>query len=375
LAAVESSDRANPTNNRTTKGAKVSELSKVRLHQLFQLAQHLLIAEPHIADGSELLPPFKGMFGITGMCLFDAGTETSYRAGSAAGELESATRSACLTGKDTDDPGSGVTVRVLRAGSRITGAIAFKGLKDPEQTAEPLISLVAALHERTRLRRKLGDEFKNGLTSILAAAGGLREAGPLSAVQLEMTRIVEEEASRLGSLISSVDRIGRLDQGEIHPRVDATNLTALVAQAVEQCSKRLPERRIVFQNDGEAFQVLADAELILVALGQVLDYVCRHAGRNSSVLVEIVVRRAFVVVGVSGTVDPRLPPDRERVFERPYRGARARSFSAEARSGLYQAREIALAHGGTLDFDPERPGPERIAFLLSLPRANGQPRE
>jgi K+-sensing histidine kinase KdpD len=324
--------------------------------------------EPHIADGNELLQPFKGMFGITAICLFDERAEAFYRAGSVADELEGATRSACQTGKDEDDPGSGIIIRCLRAASRITGAIAFKGLKDPEQMAEPLISLVAALHERTRLRRKLGDEFKNGLTSILAAAGGLREAGPLSAVQLEMARMVEEEASRMGSLISWVDRIDRLDQGEIHPRVDTINLTALVAQAVEQYPQKLPERRIVFNSHAGAFHVLADSELILVVLGQILDYVCEHVLQTSSVLLEIAARGTFVVVGVSGAVNSLLPADRERVFDPPYRGPRARGFSAESHSGLYQAREIAIAHGGAL----EQMGPGRFAFLLSLPQSNGQ---
>ena len=342
------------------------ELSKVRLHQLLQLAQHLLVAEPHIADGNELLQPFKGMFGITAICLFDERAEVFYNVGSGAGELEGATRTSCVTGEDADDSSAGITIRCLRSGSRITGAIAFKGLKDHEQTAEPLIALVTALHERTRLRRKLGEEFKNGLTSILAAAGGLREAGPLSAVQLEMTHMVEEEASRLGSVISWVDRIGRLDQGEIHPRVDTTNLTELVAQAVEQRLGKSPER-IVFNSHVGAFHVFADPELILVVLGQILDYVCEHVAHNSSVLVEIAARGAFVVVGVFGAADSLLPQDRERVFEPPYRGPRARSFSAEPHSGLYQAREIAKAHGGTL----EQVGFGRFAFLLSLPQSNG----
>jgi K+-sensing histidine kinase KdpD len=353
------------------KGAKLSELSKVRLHQLFQLAQRLLIMEPHVADGSELLAPFEGMFGVTAICLFDAGTDTFYETGSTAGDLEDATRSACRTRKDADDPDAGTTIRCLTAGSRITGAIAFQGLKDPAQTAEPLISLVAAVRERTRLRRKLGDELKNGLTSILAAAGGLREAGTLSGAQLEMAQMVEEEASRLGSLISWVDRVGRLDQGEIQPRVDTTDFASLITQAVERCSQKLPERQILLASQGEGFQVLADAELILVAFGQILDYVCRHGAGDTPVHVEVRADDAFVVVSISGAVELPLPPDRERLFEQPLRGAHPRSLSAEPRSELYLARGIAIAHGGALDFGAERTGTGRTALFLTLPRASG----
>lgn len=171
-----------------------------------------------MVDGSDLLAPFHGVFGIVAICLFDAATEAFFTSGSIARDLEGRTRAACIGGKDADDPRAAVTIRCLTAGGRITGAIAFQGLEDPEQTAGPLISLVAALHERTRVRRKLGDDFKNGLTAILAAAGGLREAGPLSSAQSEMARMVEEEASRLANLISWVDRISRIDQEEAPPR-------------------------------------------------------------------------------------------------------------------------------------------------------------
>ncbi len=350
----------------------MAELSKVRLHQLFQLARHLLVEEPHIADGNELLQPCKGMFGITAICLFDRGTETFYKTGSVSSDMESRARSACLDGKDADDPESGITVRCLRTGSRLTGAIAFRGLKDPEQTAEPLISLLSALYERTRLRRKLGDELKNGLTAILTAAGGMREAGPLSTIQLEMARMVEEEASRLGTLISWVERIGRLDQGEVHPRVDTADLTALVVEATEKVARHAPGQHILFDSAGETFRVLADAELILAALEQLLDYVCKHAARDSPVQIEIAPRSASVAVSVSTAVDPHLSVDREQAFGRPHRGTRVRGSSAEPLASLYQTREIAVAHGGTLDVDPEHSRPGRLAFVLSLPRANGQ---
>jgi len=56
-------------------------------------------------------------------------------------------------------------------------------------------------------------------------------------------------------------------------------------------------------------------------------------------------------------------------------GSRVPSFTAGSGLGLYVARKIVVAHGGTLDFDPERMGSAGVAFRLSLPRANGQPGE
>jgi hypothetical protein len=181
----------------------------VRLHQLLQFAEHLLVLEPQIMDGGDLLKPFHNVFGgalgIMAICLFDAGADAFYTSGPVTRELEGRTRHACLRGKDADDPEAGVTIRCLSAGGRITGAVAFLGLADAEQTAGPLLSVLAVLHERTRGRHKLSDELKGGLSAIMIAAGGIREAGPLSEAQSEMARMVEEEAARLAGMISSAD--------------------------------------------------------------------------------------------------------------------------------------------------------------------------
>jgi two-component system sensor histidine kinase KdpD len=370
----------------------VLTLSKARLNRLFQLAQQLLVLEPQVEEGSALLDPFQGVFGITAICLLDASTAGLYTIGSSAGELEDRIRRAYISAQDVDDRDAGIIIRRLVAGSRITGAIAFKGLEDPQLTAGPLVSLAAAFYQRARLRRQaseaavaaeieafrsavfdvLGDEFKNALTTILAATGGLREAGPLCAEQSDMARVVEEEASRLGSVISRLDRIAWLDDGEVSPRMDTTDLTALLAETLDQRSRRSPGRKIVFASRGTVFRALADAELIRLALSQLLDNVCQYSAPDSSILVGIDARGGAVVVSVSAEGNPIPSHERHRIFERSYIGSRAPSFAAGSSLGLYVARKIAVAHGGTLDFDPDRMETARVAFRLSLPRANGQ---
>ena len=298
----------------------MSKLSKGQLYRLFQLAQQLLAGELQLAGGGERLQPFQGVFGITAVCLFDASTTGFHSVGSTSAELENQAREAYVTDQDLDDPAAGVTIRRLTPGGQITAAIAFKGLEYPELTAGPLASLAAALHESSRLLdqakeaavtaeveafrsdtlRVLCDEFKNALTTILAAAGGLREAGPLGAEQSEMARVVEQEASRLGNVISRLDRMARLDRGEVRPRTDTINLAALVAQAVEQRLQIAPERRIVFDGSGKSFKAVADAELIGLALSQLFESVGQCSGPGSAIRVGIEARGGSVVVTVAG---------------------------------------------------------------------------
>src|SRR5579863_4481224 len=114
------------------KGAKVLTLSKARVYRLFQLAQQLLALEPKIEAGSALLDPFLGVFGTTAICLFDASTTGFFTIGSSTTELEDQTREAYIAGEDVDDRDAGISIRRLIAGGRITGAIGFEGLEDPQ---------------------------------------------------------------------------------------------------------------------------------------------------------------------------------------------------------------------------------------------------
>jgi two-component system, OmpR family, sensor histidine kinase KdpD len=393
------------------KEAKVSAQTNMRLYRLFQLAQRLLVLEPQIAEGTSLVEPFQGVFGATAICLYDAVTDRAYSIGPTSGELEGRARAAYTAGQDQDDPAAGIAIRSLTTQGRTTGAIAFHGLENPRLTAVPLAALAAALHEGIRLRREtaqaavaaevdafrlatfdvLGSECKNALTTILAATGGLREAGPLRAEQLEMARMVEEEASRLGHLISRLDWIARLDQGEVYPRLDSTNLTALVAQAVDHWSRIAPDRQILLASPEVAFTTLADPELLRLALSQLLDNACKFSAPGSTVHVDIEVEipagiqagiqagmgagmgahGSTAVVSVFSDGDPIPRHEQVRIFERSYMGARGSNFATGSGLGLYAARKIAVAHGGTLDLDPEKMRTNCVAFRLSLPRADG----
>jgi two-component system, OmpR family, sensor histidine kinase KdpD len=369
--------------------AKLAKLQKERLDRLYRLAQQLLAMEPEMVVGARFLEPFEGVFGLTAACIFDPVTAEAHTIGQARRGLVERTREAYIFEQDFDDRESGIAARRLQVRGRITGAIGFEGLEDPELTAGPLVALAATLQERTRAFRDASDsaaaaqveiyrtaildalahEFKTPLATILAAAGGLGEAGPLGVGQQEMAETIETEAARLGNLTSRLLQIARLDREDVHPQLESMSLAPLIVQIVNQYSRIPSDRRITLEQRDELFEVVADPELLRLAFSQLLDNACKYSLPGSTVSVRIERRASFIAIKVCNSGSSIPLGEHHRIFERFYRGAEARRFTSGSGLGLYVARKIALAHRGALDLESGRSSQDHVTFCLSIPRA------
>lgn len=371
---------------RVRKEATSARLQKERLDRLYQLSQQLLALEPEAAIGEMFLAPFHRLFGVIAICVFDADSAESYISGDSEHALAERTRDAFIRGQDLDDTNSGVAVRCLRVGGKITGTIGFEGLQDARETIGPLTALTIALMERTKAFREasaasaaqqteayrsavldaLAHEFKTPLATILAAAGGLREVGPLVPVQMEMADTVENEAARLGSLTSRLLRTARLDSEEVKPKLELVDVFPLVSHLAGAYSTRSPDRQIVLTGQREVVEVMADPELLRLTVGQLIDNACKYSQPGSTIQIGIEREKGFVAIRVSNSGSSIPQHERHQIFKRFYRGTSAKASTSGSGVGLYVARKIAVAHGGALDLDPSKPG-DGVAFCLKMP--------
>ncbi len=266
----------------------------------------------------------------------------------------------------------------------MTGAIGFDGLEEARETSGSLAALTTTFLERTNAFRKasaaaaaaqtavyrsalldaLAHEFKTPLATILAAAGGIREAGPLASEQQEMADTVENEAARLGSLTSRLLRTARLDSEEIRPRMELIDLTSLIAHIAAQHSARSPERRIVLSNPQEAMDVQVDPALLRLTLNQLIENACKYSKQGSTITIAIERQADSVAVKVSNNGSSIPSDERNRIFERFYRGAEAKRSTSGSGLGLFVARKIAVAHGGALELETQERA-ERQALLFA----------
>lgn len=375
--------------SKVRKEAVASQAQKERLDRLYRLSQDLLQLDPEAAAKRRLLQPFAHHFAVTALCIFDAESSDLHVIGQDEHGLAERTRDAYIRGGDWDEPEFHVSTRCIRRGGRLTGAIGFQGLRDPAETAGPLTALTATFLERTIAFRKaseaaaaaqaevyrsavldaLAHEFKTPLATILAAAGGLREAGPLEDAQSELAETVESEAARLGSLTSRLLRTARLEKEDIKPLLEATDLRWLIGPIARQYGQRSRDRQIVFMDSADPVEVPADQELLRLAIGQLVENACKYSDVGSTVTIKITSDGEFAVVRVwnDGSSIPR--NEQHQIFERFYRGAGARRSTSGSGLGLYVARKIAVAHGGDLKLEAES-APSGVTFSLKLPIAS-----
>jgi two-component system sensor histidine kinase KdpD len=374
--------------SQTREAAASEEVQRIEMTHLYELASQLLELKPEIAAGTRMLEPFKAKLQLDAICLFDATTAENHFLGESRACLAATTRAAYIGARDFQDPDSRITVRLLRTGDRMTGAIGFEGLRNLA-LAGPLTALAMTVMERMRAFERanhaaaaaeaeifrgavldaLAHEFKTPLATILTAAGGLRESGPLHAQQLALAEAVESEAYHLDQLTTRLLRLARLDRDQVKPQMEMIDLGEVTRSVVEQYSRRWPDRCLVLK--GARVRVLGDRELLWLGLAQLVDNACKYSRPLSqiAVSVEFANETGTVRVWNSGSSIPA--GENSKIFERFYRGIEARGLAPGSGLGLYVARKIAAAHGGTIALDPvgSEQGP---AFRFSVANLEGE---
>jgi signal transduction histidine kinase len=168
---------------------------------------------------------------------------------------------------------------------------------------------------------------------------------------------IERETERLGGIVGDLLTLARADAGERQVVHGSLYLDDVASQAVGAV-RTLAERKGVALVVGsfEEAQILGDAGLVERLVLIVLDNAIKYTPGGGRVRLDVTARdgRRSVIVTDSGIGIPadQLP----RIFERFYRGDRARSQTEGAGLGLPIARWIADLHGARISVASEPTG-------------------
>jgi signal transduction histidine kinase len=179
-----------------------------------------------------------------------------------------------------------------------------------------------------------------------------------------MAEMIEFEVSRLSRLTTRLLRTARLDREELKPLLKPVDMVPFVERVVRRYTLQARESRVAVTSHGESVEVPADRQLLELALTQLLDNAFKYSLPETAITVDVEAEQGFITTSVRNEGNPIATDERERIFERFYRGARVRNLVSGTGLGLYVARKIAAAHGGSLNLIHEGQG---VVFCLKLP--------
>jgi signal transduction histidine kinase len=183
---------------------------------------------------------------------------------------------------------------------------------------------------------------------------------------------MERETVSLGRLIDDLFEMARLDAGQLSLRVAPSPLGPLIAETLAAMEAQADRQGVALRAwvDAGLPPVLVDPDRIQRVLVNLVQNAIRHTPADGSITVDAVDLGPDVQVNVRDTGEGIPDADLPRVFDRFYRGDRARSREGShggAGLGLAIARRLVEAHGGRIWVESPGSG-HGSTFSIRLPR-------
>jgi two-component system, OmpR family, sensor histidine kinase KdpD len=338
--------------------------------QLYALSRSILLSEPGVSVASQLVQHLAQIFECDAVALFDAHNGEVIRGGpEEIPAIETTLKQAVTLSVNTRDEEGRLTIAVINLGGRPIGSLALRGSAISDGALQALANLVAIALERVRtgeaasraeiarqseefkstLLDAIAHEFKTPLTSIKAASTSiLSDSAGMSPQLKELTTIIDEEADRLSLLVTEAVRMSQIDAGKVRLDRKRFDLKPLLETLVEQFAPRAEGRKLTLSVSGRLPQLNADADLVMLALRQLLDNALKYSPEGTPVEVAVGEEPGRITVRVLDQ-GPGIPmKERERIFDKYYRMQSAKQNTSGSGLGLHIAREIMRAHGGDL---------------------------
>jgi two-component system sensor histidine kinase KdpD len=357
------------------------------LERLYKVSCAILLTDPSQDVGKQLVHQIADTFSSKAVVLAERGRPELSCAGSEElTEITDQLVAASVQGCFFQDRARCIMVVPLRHGGEPAGALAISGSLLSEAALNALANLVAIGLEKTRAQQAatqaeaarqsqelksalldaIAHEFKTPLTSIKAAStallgGCLRRPEELR----ELLTVMDEEASRLGTLVTDVVQTARIEAGQVQLKRRPCAINRLVSSLLEEIKSLTDGRHVQVTLSQAVIEVALDLELIKLALRQLVDNAVKYSPPYSPLEITAASSECDMVISV-GDRGPGIPePELPRIFDRFYRLNAGHNGIPGTGIGLAIARQIVEAHGGTIAV-ANRPGGGTL-FAVSLP--------
>jgi two-component system sensor histidine kinase KdpD len=254
--------------------------------------------------------------------------------------------------------------RVLLAAcaDRIAVAIDRLALGDAARRAHVEVE---AERLRNELLSAMSHDLRTPLASILTAGTTLlKSGGPADHARRELLETIVDETERLDRLVTNLMSVTRLESGRVRLNKAPEALDELAYGVLSRLSGRLEGRAVVVDVPDDLPFVAMDSVLVDQVLVNLLENVLRYTPAGSPLAIRMRVSEGEAKLEVADR-GPGIPvEEREKVFEKFYRGTLAKRNDGGSGLGLTICRAVARAHGGQIRISAREGGGTVVEFVL-----------
>ena len=249
---------------------------------------------------------------------------------------------------------------LARAFNRMTSALSMN--------RDELVARAQRLEESERRKSELisivSHEVRTPLASILGFARLLLERELSPDEQRAYLRIIDDEATRLASLVSDFLDIRLLEDRRFPLRANQLDIRPIVVDQAERMLARHPDHKLEIAVGDEPVLVVGDEQRLTQVVINLLSNAQKFSPSDGRIRVGVTPTATGVRVFVEDEGPGIAPEHADEVFEPFFRGDAAAAGIAGAGIGLALCRRIIEAHGGRIGFENLRPG---ARFWFELP--------
>ena len=356
------------------------------MERIHALGRALLAHDTLSATGEAAVWQIVAALEATGAALYVDQLQRIHQTGTIA-DLTEGLRTAYKTGEPWQGGSPRVCIYPLNSGDHRIGAVAIQA-DDLSDTATHLtINLISVALERAaateraveasaisrneELRRAMVDAFahnlKTPLTSIKASTSALlRRSSGVNNETRELLTVVDEETDRLTRLIA--DSLELVKVGDrVTPAREVIPVSQPILAALTDVERNMEGRKIKTRMPEAVPSVAADPHLIQIVMTQLLDNALKYSPPDSPIEIQVLASGGYALIAVRNQGVALDDDERQRIFDKFYRGRQNRSRIEGTGMGLAIARTIVESHGGEIEARNEPQG--YIVFEFSLPLA------
>jgi len=227
--------------------------------------------------------------------------------------------------------------------------------------------LEKSFYQTTRFSADAAHELNTPLTILQGELEHALQSAELGSNQQQQYSTLLEEVQRLKSIIRKLLLLSLADSGQLKLNLEPVNISETLEAVCEDIEILAPHLTAEKYIDSDVW-VMADADLIRQVIQNLTNNAIKYNHDGGSITLRLRCEGPVVTFSISNSGRTVPPEDRDRIFDRFYRGDKARSRRVDGVGlGLSLAREIARAHQGNLVLEDTPDGTN--AFTLTLPRA------